>query len=273
MTNRVDVLRHARTQPDKIALIFDGASWTYARLLRDVRSYAAGLAASGVRRGDKLGLMLDTSPCFILLEYAAFLLGAVVVPMNMHYRSGEIEHVLTTCDVEFLAIEDAFTDRLPPDLQARCPALRRVFVQGLSGPAVAPLADAAMLIGDPEAAPAPAMLASDDLALMLYTSATTGNAKGVMLSIGNLEANYDRTPEWLGLAPDEITLCSLPLYNTFALNQCINALMVLGATMVLAAAIRSDCLHGRDRGASLHLLPGGADHAAEAVQSSRRRRA
>jgi long-chain acyl-CoA synthetase len=234
VSNRAEALvRHARSRSDKVALIFEGERWTYARLLQDVRSYAAGLAEVGLRRGQKLGLMLETSPAFILLEYAAFMLGAVVVPMNMHYRSSEIEHVLGSCEVEFLVIEAAFVDRLPPDLHARCPALIRIFVQGGQPAAGVPTEAGAGLVGDPKAAPAPAVLGADDLALMLYTSATTGRAKGVMLSIGNLEANYDCTPEWLGLAPDEVTLCALPLYNTFALNQCINALMVLGATMVL----------------------------------------
>src|SRR5260370_35826168 len=74
---------------------------------------------------------------------------------------------------------------------------------------------------------------SGDLALMLHTSATTGKAKGVMLTLANLQANYDRTPDWLGLGADERILCALPLYNTFGLNQCINAIMVTGATMVL----------------------------------------
>ncbi|MEO9189591.1 MAG: AMP-binding protein [Acetobacteraceae bacterium] len=235
MSNRAEALIHqARSQPDKVALLFEGESWTYARLLHDVRSYAAGLADAGLRRGQKLGLMLDTSPTFILLEYAAFLLGAVVVPINIHYRTNEIEHILGTCEVEFLVIETAFVDRLPPDLQARCPALIRVFALGaLHTQAAAPVEDGARLFGDAASAAAPARLDGDGLAMMLYTSATTGKAKGVMLSIDNLAGNYDRTPGWLGLGPDEITLCALPFYNTFALNQCINAPIFLGATMVL----------------------------------------
>lgn len=235
MSNRADALiRQAAEQPDKVALIFERRSWTYAALLRDVRSRAAGMAASGLRRGHKIGLMLETAPEFILLEYAAFLLGVVVVPMNMHYRSNEIEHVLVTCEVEYLVIEAGFADRLAEGLAARCLSLAGVFVQG--APAVPPgvsFRDAAVLLGDPAACPAPVEMAEDDLALMLYTSATTGKAKGVMLSLGNLSGNYDRTPEWLGLQRDEVTLCALPLYNTFALNQCINALIFLGATMVL----------------------------------------
>ena len=224
MSNRADALiRQAAAHPDKVALIFDQRSWSYADLLGDVRSRAAGMQAAGLRRGHKIGLMLETSPEFILLAYAAFLLGVVVVPMNMHYRSNEIEHVLSTCEVEYLVIEAAFADRLATDLTARCPSLAGVFVQGA----------APVLLGDPEACPAPVDMDDEDLALMLYTSATTGKAKGVMLSLGNLSGNYDRTPEWLGLKPDEVTLCALPLYNTFALNQCINALVFLGATMVL----------------------------------------
>jgi long-chain acyl-CoA synthetase len=235
VSNRADsLILQADLRADKIALIFEGRSWTYAQLLSDVRSRAAGLASAGVRSGQKIGLMLETTPEFILLEYAAFMLGAVVVPMNMHYRGNEIEYLLATCEVEVLVIEGAFADRLPADLRARCPALERIFVQGTVPAGVAIVFDdAARLLGDPENAPSPARLGDDDLALMLFTSATTGKAKGVMLSIGNLAGNYDRTPEWLGLRPDEITLLALPLYNTFSLNQGINAVMVLGATMVL----------------------------------------
>ncbi|HET6236044.1 MAG TPA: AMP-binding protein [Acetobacteraceae bacterium] len=235
MSNRVDALiRQATRQPDKAALIFEDQTFTYADLLREVRSRAAGLAQAGIRRGQKIGLMLETAPEFILLEHAAFMLGVVVVPMNMHYRSNEVEHVLGTCDVEFLVIEAAFADRLAADLHTRCPALAAILVQGTPpAPLALPMRDAAVLRGDPAACPPPADLDDDDLALMLYTSATTGKAKGVMLSLGNLSSNYDRTPEWLGLQPDEVILCSLPLYNTFALNQCINALVFLGATMVL----------------------------------------
>jgi long-chain acyl-CoA synthetase len=124
VSNRADaLLRHAAAQPYKVALIFEDDAWTYARLLRDVRAYAAGLAEAGVRPGHKLGLMLETTPTFILLEYAAFMLGAIVVPMNMHYRTNEIEHVLETCEVEFLVIEAAFADRLPTGLHEHCPEL------------------------------------------------------------------------------------------------------------------------------------------------------
>lgn len=235
MSNRAGALyRQAERVPTKTAVLFEGEAWTFARLLDQAKAYAAGLESAGFQRGAKLGLMLSTRPEFIALEYAAFILGGILVPLNVHYIGHEIEHVLGTCDVDFLVLDAAFAERLSPDLPSRCPALRRIFVFGGRSANISPLAqDAGVLQGDPAAAPAPVVLTAADVPMMLYTSATTGKAKGVMLTIGNLESNYDATPGWLGLAEDDVILCALPFYNTYALNQCINVMVYLGATMVL----------------------------------------
>jgi long-chain acyl-CoA synthetase len=69
-----------------------------------------------------------------------------------------------------------------------------------------------------------------------------------MLTLANLAANYDRTPGWLGLTEATVTLCALPLYNTFGLNQCINALMVTGGAMVLLPKFEPNlCLESIER--------------------------
>ena len=235
MSNRAEALvRQASRIPGKAAVLFEGQAWTFAQLHDRARAFAAGLSTAGFGRGDKLGLMLATRPEFIALEYAAFMLGGTVVPLNVHYQGHEIEHALGTCAVEYLAVDADFAGRLPADLAARCPALRRIFVFGGVSQAAASLAcDASVLNGDPAAAPPLEELSADDVPMMLYTSATTGKAKGVMLTLRNLESNYDASPDWLRLQGDEVVLCALPFYNTFALNQCINAVVLLGATMVL----------------------------------------
>jgi long-chain acyl-CoA synthetase len=236
MSNRASALvRQAARLPAKPAVLFEGQVWTFSDLLLRARAYAAGLAGAGFRRGDKLGLMIATRPEFIALEYAVFLLGGIMVPLNVHYQRHEIEHALAACDVEFLIVDAEHAARLQADVVTACPALRQVFSFG-GVPAHLPPAiarDAQALLGDPAQAPAPVELQPDDVPMMLYTSATTGKAKGVMLTIANLESNYDASPKWLDLGEDDVILCALPLYNTFALNQCINAVMSLGATMVL----------------------------------------
>ena len=235
MSNRADALVHqAQRIPTKAAVIFEGQTWTFAQLLGQAQAYAAGLAQAGFGRGDKLGLMLAARPEFIALEYAAYILGGALVPMNIHYQGHEIEHALVSCSVEFLVLDSPFAERLAVDVATRCPALRKVFVFGGVPASGSPLLqDAAALHGNPADAPAPVDMAEDEVAMMLYTSATTGKSKGVMLTIRNLEANYDATPDFLHLTVDEVILCVLPLYNTFGLNQCINVMVQRGATMVL----------------------------------------
>jgi long-chain acyl-CoA synthetase len=227
--------RNAREHASKTALIFGGRESTFAQLWERTSHLAAGLANMGFHAGDKLAIMVATGAEFIVFEHAAFALGGVVVPLNVHYKSNEIEHALGACDVEYLVIQDEFAQRIPEELVRRLPHLRCILVLGEAS-AVRPAArmvGAAPLLNAPAALPRVVECGRDDLALMLHTSATTGKAKGVMLSIGNLQANYDCTPDWLGLSHEDRILCALPLYNTFGLNQCINAIMVKAATMVL----------------------------------------
>ena len=235
MSNRADALYHqADTFPAKPAIIFGSQVWTFADLLARSQGFAAGLSAAGFRRGDKLGLMLDTRPEFIAIEYAVFILGGTILPLNVFYQGHEIEHALSVCEIDYLLLDSEFAQKLRDDVVQRCPTLRDVRVFGDIPAHLSALARPAQaLAGHAGDAPARADMQADDVPMMLYTSATTGKAKGVMLTMANLESNYDASPSWLHLGQQDVLLCALPLYNTFALNQGINASVTLGATMVL----------------------------------------
>jgi long-chain acyl-CoA synthetase len=239
------LFRRASESALQTAVIFGTRRLTFSDIHSQVCRIAAGLTAAGFMAGDKLGIMVAAAPEFIFFEYAAFTLGGVVVPLNSHYVSNEIEYALGSCDVDFLVVQDVFLDRISSGMVERLTSLQRIFVLGRW-----PLADvpprtsgAAPLWNHVAAVTSVTERENGDLALMLHTSATTGKAKGVMLTVGNLQANYDCTPAWLGLASDDCILCALPLYNTFGLNQCINAIMVTGAAMVLLPRYNvMDCL-------------------------------
>jgi len=230
-----NLFERARVDGEKTALIFAGQHLSFAQLQARVRTAAAGLAAAGFSPGDKLAIMVSTSPEFIVFEFAAFVLGGIVVPLNVHYKPNEIDYALGSCEVDFLVVQDELVERLGVETLDRLPLLRQVWVLGPRHGAdlSARVASAARLLEHSCAIDELVHRRADDVALMLHTSATTGKAKGVMLTLANLQANYDRTPDWLGLRGDDCILCALPLYNTFGLNQCINAIMVTGATMVL----------------------------------------
>lgn len=236
--------QNARKYPDKTALIAETERISFAQLHERVTHAAAGLKRAGFVAGDKLGVMLPSGPEFIVFEFAAFSLGGALVPLNVHYKPGEIEYAIDSCQVDHLVIHERFASCLPAELLHRLPSLRRLILVGDGGQNSTRdprQLNGGEILGERTAVLELADCRSEDLALMLYTSATTGKAKGVRLSIGNLQANYDRTPEWLGLNHDDRILCALPLYNTFALNQCINAIMVTGATLVLLP--KFDVLH------------------------------
>ena len=229
MRNRAQpLLDQAARRPVKTALVFGDRAWTFAEWRDEALRFAPGLRAAGFGRGDTLGLLLSSRPEFLFVEYAAFALGGAVVPINAQYTTAEIEHVLVSCDVNVLVTEAALVGRIGSAAAGRYPALRHVFVFD-GGEGVA----AETLRCSDEALDTPVPVDGDDVALLLCTSATTGRAKGVMLTVANLEANYDPTPAWVGFGAADVILGALPLYNTFALNHCINAPPVTGATLVL----------------------------------------
>ncbi|SDR64126.1 long-chain acyl-CoA synthetase, partial [Rhizobiales bacterium GAS113] len=235
MPNLSDHLfRQARECGGKTALIFEDSAFSFADIAGRVRRVAGGLATIGIGVGTRVGLMMQSRPEFIFHQQALFALGATVSPLNIFYKRNELIHAIDSCDLEVLIIGREFLESLPPADTPSTGSLRCVIVAGLPRESEAGmLVSAERLVEGAAPIAAPVDLFETAICLMLNTSATTGKAKGVMLSIANIRANYDATPEWLGINGSSVILCALPLYNTFGLNQCINALMVTGASMVL----------------------------------------
>lgn len=229
MSNRAaNLFRRVAETPDETAIVFDDFRTSFAILAAQVRHRAGALAFLGVRQNDRVGLWLPSTPDFISSQQALFMLGAAVTPINVLYLADDVRHAAACCQLDAIvtthALAGAFGDSPP------CPLIVVDAPADGKGVRSLPLATAT-------ATPLQAMtdVADDDLAMLLLTSATTGKAKGVMLTAGNLAANYDRTPDWLGLNPQSVIFCALPLYNTFGLNQGINAMLRTGCTLVLSS--------------------------------------
>ncbi len=216
MANRAGHLfASAARHSDKVAIWFEGRAISFGELAGRVRSAAALLAARKIGHGTHVGIMLPNSPEFIVVQQALFALGAVASPLNTFYRQSEVAHAIASCDLEYLILPAEFTDRVPEGFQGAV-----VWQPDLPGTAEP------LVLQD---------VSPSDVVMLLHTSATTGKSKGVMLTAANLAANYDRSPGWLGLSGEDTILCALPLYNTFGLNQCINAMVLTGLTLVLHA--------------------------------------
>jgi long-chain acyl-CoA synthetase len=187
-----DLFRNAvEEHREKTALTFYGTTFDFPRLQALVEKMAASLAASGVKKGDRVALMLPNCPQYVIGFFATVRLGAVVTQLNPMYVEREIEHILEDSGAEtILVYEDMY-----PRVKAVLPEtnLKNVIVVNFQGEPEGLDAGhhgfGAFLSTDADPAPEVQIDPEKDVAALQYTGGTTGVSKGAMLTHRNLAAN------------------------------------------------------------------------------------
>jgi malonyl-CoA/methylmalonyl-CoA synthetase len=224
--NLLDLLAIAAARdPHAIAIRFAGGprheEWSYQRLVDEASQIAAGLQQWGAAKGDRVALFLENSPEFVALYLSIIRLGAIPVPINTRYRAREISHILHDCAPR-LAVSEA----------ALLPILNEALTLGSTVQAVVQTEQLASWKGDPATLITP-VIDGDDLALVLYTSGTTGRSKGAMLSHNNLMATITGLAvAWAWERSDCLWLC-LPLYHIHGLLVGMLTALASGAQVWL----------------------------------------
>jgi acyl-CoA synthetase (AMP-forming)/AMP-acid ligase II len=220
----------ATRHPDRVALIFKERRWTYREFQREANRVANGLNGIGVKRGDRVALVLPNSAEFLFAVFAVTRIGAVFVPLNPAYTAEEAQYVLHHSGAA-LCLTSPELLPLVNSVRHRVPALKAVIVTG-DGEAGGAISWSRVLDGSAEGAPN-IEIDPEDLASITYTSGTTDRPKGVMLS----QYAYAFAPrvraQGLGWNESDRVLCLLPLFHVNALcHMCIGMLSV-GGTIVL----------------------------------------
>jgi malonyl-CoA/methylmalonyl-CoA synthetase len=214
--------RHAERAPEKLCLQFEGERWTYERLHGRVETFAAALRSWGLRSGERVALFLRNSPDFLAAYLGTHLAGGVVVPVNTQYRQLELQHIFDDAGVRL-----CFTD------EERHPELEHVRGD-------LPQLEAAIELGEELDAflgaagvckPSPPR--DEDLAVIAYTSGTTGRSKGAMLRHRNLVASTEAVCEAWQWTADDHLLLSLPLFHTHGLMVGAQGTFFAGASAEL----------------------------------------
>ncbi|WP_043263663.1 AMP-binding protein [Streptomyces sp. CT34] len=241
-----------RRAPERTALAYFDGRLSYAETDALSDGIAAHLAGRGLRRGDRAAVMLQNTPHFVLAVLGVWKAGGVVVPVNPMYKSAEMRHILTDAEVTAVVCADRTWDAFLRATAAAAPSVRIALTtcerelqtrddgRVLRGERLGPregaddLLTAARTAGPAGAVPAPSGPTADDLALISYTSGTSGTPKGATNTHGNISYNAERQRTGLAL-PDGATYFALaPLFHITGMVCELAACLANAGTLALA---------------------------------------
>ncbi len=254
--------RTAKEHPDRPAMSFYGRQFTYGELDEMTDRFAAGLKGLGVKRGDRVSLLLPNTPHFLIAFFGVLRAGAIVVQTNPLYTARELENLYNDAGLETVVAMDLFwpnlakakpqtqvkqvvvgdvKEFLPSPLRQLYPIRKRSDLKKQGHwplripdePWIHRFSD--LLASRPDTGPAPAIRPAEDVAVLQYTGGTTGIPKGAMLTHRNLVANALQTISWLPTqGPNqERFLGAIPLFHVYGLTTVMTGPIALGAEIVL----------------------------------------
>jgi fatty-acyl-CoA synthase len=222
-----------RLTPNRRCLTFEGETWTYATMLERIDRTAAALRDVGVRHGDRVAYLGLNHPAFFETMFAASRLGAIFVPLNFRLRSAELSFILNDAGAHTLVADDLhrnLIDAVRDELPCRRYLSSETAAVGWTALADATAAAAATQDGEPEPAEA---VDADEVALIMYTSGTTGRPKGAMLTHANLWWNNVIALLLTDMLENDVSLVVAPLFHIGGLNVTTLQAWMKGAENVL----------------------------------------
>ncbi|WP_426101848.1 acyl-CoA ligase (AMP-forming), exosortase A system-associated [Massilia sp. TSP1-1-2] len=225
------IFRAARQFPASEALVHGARKLNYVQLAQAVDGAARSLLGAGVQRAARVAVYLEKRIENVAACFGAAAAGAVFVPVNPLLKAAQVAYILGDCSVSILLTSCERLRLLAPVL-ADCPSVHTVFVVGDGEPIDIP-GIAVRAWEGAQAATLPAHVVIDtDMAAILYTSGSTGNPKGVVLSHRNMVAGAVSVVGYLGMTARDRILAVLPLSFDYGFSQLTTAFHV-GACVVL----------------------------------------
>ena len=236
---------------DLIALVFMGNEITYRKMQENIDRIAAALTDLGVKKGDRVALMLPNCPEYVYTYYACMKLGAIVVQMNPLYMPDEVEFIIKDSGAKYFvgvdaAIESFQQARKKVDLEQVI--IVRLFWTEVEGEN---LWYDELLQNYPPESPEAEIDPQEDVAVFQYTGGTTGLPRACMLTHYNLVANVTQIKEWLKEWVDKVFaekgrqhfgIGILPLFHSYGMTCVMNTGLSLPSAQVLIPQFNADAL-------------------------------
>jgi acyl-CoA synthetase (AMP-forming)/AMP-acid ligase II len=227
--------RAADAAPDARAAADPNRSLTYSGLCAAVDDYAKGLLAKGLKRGDRLAMLAAPSTDFWVAFHAAASIGVIWLGVNPRYQARDFEHLLDDSAPALIVAMSPFEGRdYCAELQALAPATP-LLAHGRATSGAMSLADfleAGQSVSDHDLAAARAKVEAEDIALIVYTSGTTGRPKGAMLSHRAIVASALANLEWMGRDGLASSICAAPVNHVGAINNLCMPVLAAGGRII-----------------------------------------
>ncbi len=229
-----------RAFPQRDAIINQGCKISYQELNERVNQLARGLIELGVRKGEKVGLWMPNAPKWVIAYFAIARIGAVVVPMNTRYKSHEVHYILQNSEATTLFMADTFVGidyrKMIGEVRENLPGLKHIIVSGKKGSDMHTFDEVVALgtshLDDEKIVKREAICDPRDNVFILYTSGTTGNPKGAMLSHHNIAENARQVTQVLHTSEKDTFLLAVPFFHCFGCVMGIMGAITWGASLV-----------------------------------------
>jgi len=212
------IIRTCLRYPFEKGVIDDSRSYRRIELLLAAMNLADVLDRTCKTKGGTVGIMLPSSGAFPIAALAGWISGRVIVPLNFLLKQEELQYVIDDCGCDTVVTAGALLEHLGfrPE-RVNLLEMDKLNLKRVPEPRI------------------PACASDEDLALLLYTSGTSGKPKGVMLTHGNIATNVQQCIDWVGFSKDEVLLGVLPQFHTFGLTVLTMLPLTRGCKVVYSA--------------------------------------
>jgi len=222
-------------------------SITYAELRRKVELFAAGLSSLGLSKGNRISIIAENRPEWVIADQAIAALGAINVPVYPTMTGKQVEYIFNDSGVRFAILSNQFQLGKVSKLSGCVPTLEKIILMNAHDASEGILSFSSILeSGEKFERENPGFLEAskkevvpEDLLTIIYTSGTTGNPKGVMLTHRNLCTNIENSAEVLPLGPSDVLLSFLPLCHSFERMAGYYTGFACGSTIAYAEGIET----------------------------------
>lgn len=250
--------------PEKPAILYYGSSLSYGQLRDEVEAMAGFLQQHcGVGRGERVVLFMQNSPQFVIAFYAVLRADAVVVPVNPMNRTAELQHIFEDSGARVAFVGEELMEHVRPLMERHVDHVITARYADYAGiqtdlplpdilTATQRQADAQSSESDPSVirwhdallhayAAHPHGAGPEDLAVIPYTSGTTGLPKGCIHTHRSVMHSTVSCGAWPDLPGESVMLCSVPLFHVTGMQNCMNMPVFIGATMVIMTRWDARC--------------------------------